>query len=160
MLQWRARVRWEPSGVKLIQWAPGGTRVLPGLGAMLARSNRLGLLLPSPHAVASPTRAAHLVGELAGSVAYLHEASEVLVEESWWSRRICSRLGRAQCSEVETAEDVVEESRDILEALVDGSRPRTPQRLRPGRKTLLRYYIDSRRGGILFLGAQELLAEA
>jgi hypothetical protein len=135
--------------------------VLPGLGAMLSRPDRLGLLLPSPSAVASPTRAAHLVSELAESIAYTHGLEEVLVAKSWWSKRICARLGLATCSEAESPEEVVEESPEMVEALVDGSRPRAPQRLRcPCEKRLLSYYIDSRRGGILFLGARRLLVHA
>ena len=126
----------------------------------MPRPDRLGLLLPSPTAVASPTRAAHLVSELAESVAYTHGLEEILVAKSWWSRRICGRIGLAACTEAESPEEVVDESPEIVEALVDGSKPRTPQRLRPGERRLLSYYIDSRRSGVVFLGARRLLAHA
>jgi len=127
---------------------------------MYARYTRLGLLLPSPYAVASPVRAVHLVSELAGSVAYLHEASEVLLESGWWSRRICGKaLGGARCSEVNNVEQVVAESDKILEALVDGVKPPIPLGRSTGRP-LLSYYVDSRRGSVLFLGAKRVFPRA
>jgi len=116
-------------------------------------------LLPPPERVASPTRAVRLVGELAESVAYAHGLEEVVVERGWWGRRICRVVGMARCSEAGSAGEVAESASEILEARVDGSEPQAPLAGLVGR-TLLSYYIDSRRGGVIFLGARRLAAEA
>ena len=95
-------------------------------------------------------KATRLVGELADSVAYTHGLVEVAVEKGWWSRRICSRLTLAECVEETSADQVVEGSPELLEVMIDGSRP---DYTAPTARTLLKYYVDSRKGSILFLGA-------
>ena len=121
--------------------------------------DRLGVLLPPPERVASPTRAVRLVGELAESVAYAHGLDEVVVERGWWGRRICRVVDMARCSEAGSADEVAETAVELLEARVDGSEPQAPLGGLAGR-TLLSYYIDSRRGGVIFLGSRRLVAEA
>ncbi len=116
------------------------------------------MLLPEPSRVASPVRAVRLVSELVDSVAYTHGLREVVLEEGWWGRRICTRLGLAECSTEETVEEVVGKAPEILEVDVDGSQPIVPGAAEPRR--ILQYYVDSRRGGVLFLGARLLAVNA
>ncbi len=92
------------------------------------------------------------------SVAYTHGLREVVLEEGWWGRRICARLGLAECSTEDSVEGVVGKSPEILEVDVDGSQPIVPGAAEPRR--ILQYYVDSRRGGVLFLGARLLAVNA
>jgi len=123
------------------------------------RPSRLGVLLPEPSRVASPTRAVRLVSDLVDSVAYVYSLPEVAVEEGWWSRRLCARLGYARCSPEEDTASVIAASRDIVEIDVDGSQPQVPG-LIEGTRRVLHYHVDSRRGGVLFLGSRLAAANA
>ena len=138
--------RWERfcHGLKALPWRP--------LPRRPRRPQRLGLLLPDPTGVASPVKATRLVGELADSVAYTHGLVEVAVERGWWSRRICSRLTLAECVEESSTDSIVKDSPELLEVMIDGSRPDYPPA--PTAGTLLKYYVDSRKGSVLFLGAR------
>ena len=108
---------------------------------------RLGVSLPDPMTVASPVKAASMVGELVDAVAYSHEVSEVLVSGGWWGRRICSHVHEAACNP-EAPRRMIEEADEVLETIIDGSRPSPVDAV--GR--IITYYIDSRRSSILFLG--------
>ncbi len=108
---------------------------------------RLGVSLPDPMAVASPVNAARMVGELADAIAYSHDMSEVLVQGGWWGRRVCRYVKGVECNPNATRRDL-EEADEVVEAIVDGSRPSPVDAI--GR--IITYYIDTRRSSILFLG--------
>ncbi|KSW12006.1 hypothetical protein CF15_04260 [Pyrodictium occultum] len=115
---------------------------------MIHHRGGLGLILPSPEQVASPSRALGLVGELARAVAYAHGLGWVAAPIGWWSRRLCPVLAGLDCMGLEE-EAIPSVADEIVEVEADSARPRHAQA--PG-KLVLRYYLDTRRGRVLYLG--------
>ena len=111
----------------------------------------MGVALPDPMAVASPVKAARVVGELAEALAYSHGMEFVEVLGDWWARRICGFMDVGCRAAGRGAED---RRGKVLEAIVDGSRPSVVPRW----GEVLSYYIDSRRAAVSFLGRR--VAEA
>ncbi|BES81988.1 hypothetical protein [Pyrodictium abyssi] len=122
---------------------------------MTFQRSGLGLLLPSPKHIASPSRALGLVGELARAIAYTRGYELVAAPRGWWSRRLCPVLAGLECVGLDEAEMpyAVDE---LVEVEADSAKPRP---LRAVGKPVLRYYIDSRRGRLLYLG-KTVAAEA
>ncbi|WP_143522146.1 hypothetical protein [Pyrodictium delaneyi] len=122
---------------------------------LILQRGGLGLLLPRPEYIASPSRAVGLVGELARAIAYTRGYELVAAPRGWWSRRLCPVLAGLECIGLDESEMpyAVEE---LIEVEADSARP---EPLKVSGKPILRYYIDSRRGRLLYLG-KTVAAEA
>ena len=115
---------------------------------MVLQRSGLGLLLPSHERIASPSRALGLIGELARAIAYTRGYELVAAPRGWWSRRLCPVLAGLECVGLDEAEMpyAVDE---LVEVEADSAKPRPLETMS---KPVLRYYIDSRRGRLLYLG--------
>ena len=118
-----------------------------GLLALTFQRSGLGLLLPSPERIASPSRALGLVGELARAIAYTRGYELVAAPRGWWSRRLCPVLAGLECIGLDETE-MPYAVNELVEVAADSARPKP---LRAPGKPVLRYYIDSRRGRLLYL---------